>query len=41
VNYVEPGRSVASYYGASWTRLRTLRAKYDPSHFFRSPYGIS
>ena len=41
VNYVEPGRSVASYYGASWTRLRALRAKYDPSHFFRSPYGIS
>jgi len=41
VNYVEPGRSVASYYGTSWTRLRTLRAKYDPTHFFRSPYGIS
>jgi FAD/FMN-containing dehydrogenase len=40
VNYVEPGRSVASYYGTSWTRLRRLRAKYDPAHVFRSPYGI-
>ena len=41
VNHVEPDRSVASYYGTSWLRVRTLKRKYDPTSFFRSPYGIT
>jgi FAD binding domain/Berberine and berberine like len=41
VNYVEPSRPVASYYGASWTRLQQVRATYDPTRFFHSAYGIT
>jgi len=41
MNYVEPGRSIQSYYAGSLTRLRTVKKKYDPSNFFRSPYGIT
>jgi FAD/FMN-containing dehydrogenase len=41
VNHLEPARSVASYYGTSWQRLRALKHKYDPTNLFRSPYAIT
>ncbi|MFI6674785.1 BBE domain-containing protein [Kribbella sp. NPDC050470] len=40
VNYVENGRSVSTYYGAGLARLRTVKKKYDPSNFFRTPYTL-
>jgi hypothetical protein len=41
VNYLEPGRSVASYYGSSLARLRAVKKKYDQTNFFRTPYTFS
>ncbi|WP_433159150.1 FAD-binding oxidoreductase [Kribbella sp. CA-247076] len=41
VNYVETGRSVSTYYGASLDRLRSVKQKYDPGNFFRTPYTLS
>jgi hypothetical protein len=40
VNYLEPGRSVGSYYGRNLARLRKVKARYDPSGFFRSRYTV-
>jgi FAD/FMN-containing dehydrogenase len=40
VNYLEPSRSVGSYYGQNLARLRTVKARYDPSGFFRSRYTV-
>ncbi|GAB2649391.1 FAD-binding oxidoreductase [Kribbella swartbergensis] len=40
VNYVENRRSVSTYYGASLARLRTIKQKYDPANFFRTPYTL-
>jgi FAD/FMN-containing dehydrogenase len=40
VNYLEPGRSVGSYYGRNLGRLRKVKARYDPSGFFRSRYTV-
>jgi len=40
VNYLEPGRTVASYYGPNFTRLRALRRRFDPANRFASPYSI-
>ncbi|MEU4605891.1 FAD-binding oxidoreductase [Kribbella sp. NPDC023972] len=40
VNYVETGRSVSTYYGASLTRLRTVKKKYDPANFFHTAYTL-
>lgn len=40
LNYLEPGRAVASYYGPNWNRLRAARRHYDPTGFFRSPFRI-
>jgi len=41
VNYVENGRSVSTYYGASLTRLQALKKKYDPTNFFHTPYTLA
>jgi FAD/FMN-containing dehydrogenase len=40
VNYVEPGRRVASYYGPNLHRLRQIKAQVDPHGFFHTPYTI-
>lgn len=32
VNYVEPGRAVATYFGPNLTRLRAVKAAYDPQN---------
>jgi FAD/FMN-containing dehydrogenase len=40
VNYVENYRSVSTYYGASLTRLRAVKKKYDPTNFFHTAYTI-
>jgi FAD/FMN-containing dehydrogenase len=40
VNYVETGRSVSTYYGASLARLRTVKKKCDPANFFHTPYTL-
>ncbi|MFI6829629.1 BBE domain-containing protein [Kribbella sp. NPDC050241] len=40
VNYVETGRSVSTYYGASLARLRTVKKKYDPANFFHTAYTL-
>jgi FAD/FMN-containing dehydrogenase len=40
VNYLEPGRAVASYYGKNLARLRRVKAHYDPSGFFHSHYTV-
>jgi hypothetical protein len=40
VNYLEPGRPMADYYGANYARLRAVRGRYDPSGFFDSPYSV-
>lgn len=41
INYLEPGRAIQSYYASSWTRLQTVKRKYDPANVFRTPYSIS
>jgi FAD/FMN-containing dehydrogenase len=40
VNYLEPRRRLAAYYGANLDRLRRIKADVDPSGFFRSHYTI-
>jgi FAD/FMN-containing dehydrogenase len=40
VNYLEPGRAIASYYGSNLGRLRAARRRYDPGRLFRGPYVI-
>ncbi|MGH3420122.1 MAG: BBE domain-containing protein, partial [Streptosporangiaceae bacterium] len=40
VNYLEPRRHVASYYGPNFTRLRQIKAAYDQHGFFAAPYSI-
>jgi FAD/FMN-containing dehydrogenase len=40
VNYVETGRPVSTYYGASLDRLQTIKTKYDPANFFHTPYTL-
>jgi FAD/FMN-containing dehydrogenase len=40
VNYVEAGRPVSTYYGASLARLQAVKKKYDPSNFFHAPYTL-
>ncbi|MGI8614411.1 MAG: BBE domain-containing protein, partial [Nocardioidaceae bacterium] len=40
VNYLEPGRPVASYYGRNVGRMRRLRARYDPEGVFDSPWSV-
>lgn len=41
VNYVEAGRAVSSYYGASASKLQAAKKKYDPTNFFHTPYTLS
>ncbi|HET6987709.1 MAG TPA: FAD-binding oxidoreductase [Kribbella sp.] len=41
VNYVETGRSVSTYYGASLARLQTVKKKYDPANFFHTAYTLA
>jgi len=38
VNYVEAGRPVSTYYGASLARLQAIKKTYDPSNFFHTAY---
>jgi FAD/FMN-containing dehydrogenase len=40
VNYLEHGRPLTDYYGANWTRLRQVKAAYDPTNFFHSPWSV-
>jgi hypothetical protein len=40
INYLEPARSISSYYGSNYTRLRQLRTTYDPKGLFRGKYVI-
>jgi FAD/FMN-containing dehydrogenase len=40
VNYLEPGRPIASYYGTNFARLRRLRGRYDPNRLLRGSYVI-
>ncbi|WP_406053331.1 BBE domain-containing protein [Kribbella sp. NBC_00889] len=40
VNYVETGRAVSTYYGASLARLRTVKKKCDPANFFHTAYTL-
>ncbi len=40
VNYLEPGRPRASYYGHNFARLRAVRARYDPDGFFDSAFSV-
>jgi FAD/FMN-containing dehydrogenase len=40
VNYLEPGRPIASYYGTNYALLRRLRGRYDPDRLLRGPYVI-
>ncbi len=40
VNYLEPGRPVASYYGGNFQRLRRIKRRHDPTGFFRSAYTV-
>jgi FAD/FMN-containing dehydrogenase len=41
VNYLETGRSVSTYYGANYSRLQTVKKKYDPTNFFRTSYTLA
>ncbi len=41
VNYLEPHRSVASYYGPNYARLQSVKHAVDPTGFFTSPYTIA
>lgn len=40
VNYLEPGRPVRDYHGGSWSRLRRIKAAWDPADFFHTPWSI-
>jgi FAD/FMN-containing dehydrogenase len=40
VNYLEPGRPVASYYGGNIARLRRIKQRHDPTGFFHSAYTV-
>jgi FAD/FMN-containing dehydrogenase len=40
INYLEPGRHLASYYGSNLQRLRRVKAEVDPHDFFHTPYTI-
>ncbi len=40
VNYLEPERPVADYYGANLAQLRRIKQQYDPDGFFRTPYTV-
>jgi FAD/FMN-containing dehydrogenase len=40
VNYLEPRRHVASYYGANFARLRSVKRAHDPHNFFDTPWSI-
>jgi len=40
VNYLEPRRHVASYYGGNFARLRAVKRAHDPQDFFSTPWSI-
>jgi FAD/FMN-containing dehydrogenase len=40
VNYLEPGRRVASYYGDAYARMRRLRRRLDPHGLFDTPWSV-
>jgi FAD/FMN-containing dehydrogenase len=41
VNYLEPGAvALPRYYGPHLARMRRVRARYDPTRVFRSPYTL-
>ncbi|NUR98961.1 MAG: FAD-binding oxidoreductase [Kribbellaceae bacterium] len=41
VNYLEAGRPVSAYYGASSAKLQAAKKKYDPTNFFHTPYTLT
>jgi FAD/FMN-containing dehydrogenase len=40
VNYLEPGRPLADYYGPNFDRLRAARRRYDPDQLFHGAFVI-
>jgi len=40
VNYLEPGRPLRQYYGASWSRLLRVNRRYDPDGLFSSSFSL-
>ncbi|GAA1122595.1 FAD-binding oxidoreductase [Kribbella jejuensis] len=40
VNYLEAGRPVSAYYGASSAKLQATKKKYDPTNFFHTAYTL-
>lgn len=40
VNYLEPGRKVADYYGANYDKLVSINTKYDPHAVFNSSSSL-
>ncbi len=40
VNYLEPGRPLADYYGPNFDRLRAVRRRYDPDKLFHGAFVI-
>jgi FAD/FMN-containing dehydrogenase len=40
VNYLEPRRAVASYYGGNLGRLQSVKRLWDPDNVFDTPYAI-
>jgi FAD/FMN-containing dehydrogenase len=40
VNYLEPRRHVASYYGTNFGRLTSVKRAHDPHNFFDTPWSI-
>jgi FAD/FMN-containing dehydrogenase len=41
INYLEPGRGLAGYYGPNYRRLRQIKAQVDPHGFFHTQYTIA
>ncbi len=40
INYLEPGRPLAAYYGSHLARLRRIKAEVDPHGIFSSAYTV-
>ncbi|KAL4533918.1 hypothetical protein Ndes2437B_g03233 [Nannochloris sp. 'desiccata'] len=40
INYLDAGQKTESYYGSAWTKLKKIKAIYDPENYFRNPNSI-
>ena len=40
INYLEPNRAIGNYYGPNLSRLKQIKAQFDPHGFFHTPYTI-